>query len=65
MTRFYDPNGNYVAYCGDFRHLYDQFGKYIGYFLNNFLYSIQGETIGYVKDRAVYNSRGQQLYFAR
>jgi hypothetical protein len=65
MTRFYDPNGNYVAYCGDFRHLYDQFGKYIGYFLNNSLFNIQGETIGFVKDRAVYNSKGQQLYFAR
>ena len=65
MVRFYDSNGKYAAYCGDFRNLYDQFGRYIGYFLNDLLYNLRGETIGFVKERAVYDNSGQKLYFTR
>ncbi len=65
MARFYDSDGNFAAYCGDFRNLYDRFGKYIGYFLNNFLYNLSGEAIGYVKDKSVFDNNGRQLYFTR
>jgi len=65
MARFYDPRGNFVAYSSDFRNLYDRFGKFIGYFLNNLLYNLSGETIGYVKEKVVFDNAGQQLYFTR
>jgi len=63
MVRFYDSNGKYAAYCGDFRNLYDQFGRYIGYFLNNLLYNLSGESIGYVKEKVVFDHSGKKLFF--
>ena len=65
MARFYDASGTFVAYSGDFRNLYDRFGKYIGYFLNNILFDLSGAQIGYVKEKSVYNNEGIQLYFTR
>ncbi|MBS1682967.1 MAG: hypothetical protein JST48_14740 [Bacteroidetes bacterium] len=65
MARFYDIDGNYVAYCGDFRNLYDRFGKFIGYFLNNFLYDLRGDQIGFVREKCIYNNQGAQLYFTK
>ncbi len=65
MVRFYDPNGKFAAYCGDFRNLYDQFGRYIGYFLNDLLYNLSGEAIGYVKEKVVFDHSGRKLFFTR
>lgn len=65
MARFYDINGNFVAYSSDFKNLYDRFGKYIGYFLNDLLCNLSGETIGYIREKSIYNNQGQRLYFTR
>lgn len=63
MIKYYDPNGVYVAYCPDDKHLFNEETEPIGYFFNGFLYSIKGEALGHVKDKKILDKRGQVIYY--
>jgi hypothetical protein len=54
--------GHYYGIVG--KRLFDPSGKYIGYFLDNYLHSKNGAIIGYKykKGKWIYNKKGQALY---
>lgn len=63
MKYYYDPNGNYKAYCNDEKHLYSESGDYLGYFLNGFFYNEHGESLGYIRGNWIYNNVGTAIYY--
>ena len=65
MTKYYDPNGTYVAYCPDNKNLFNDETEHIGYFSNGFLYSIKGEALGHVKENTILDKKGQIIYYTK
>ncbi len=65
MTKYYDPNGVYVAYSTDNQNLFNEETERIGYFRNGFLYSLKGEAIGHIKDKTILDKRGQAIYYSK
>lgn len=63
MTKYFDRNGNYMAYCPDGKHLFNDDTELIGYFVNGFLYDKKGQAIGHVKGKHILNKAGQTLYY--
>jgi hypothetical protein len=65
MTKYYNPDGVYVAYCPDDKNLFNDDTEHIGYFFNGFLYSIKGEALGHVKGEKILDKRGQMIYYTK
>lgn len=63
MTQYFDPGGNYKAYCNDGKNLFSESGAHIGYFFNGFLYDTKATAIGYVKGKWILAKNGQPLYY--
>ncbi|MEO7988470.1 MAG: 4-fold beta flower protein [Chryseolinea sp.] len=65
MTKYYDINGNYKAYCNDDKHLFNEAGVHIGSFSNGFLYDPKGIAVGHVKGKQILSKSGQPLYYTK
>lgn len=63
MTKYYDPSGNYKAYCKEGKNLFNESDEHIGYFFNGFLYDTKGIAIGHVKGKWILDKKGQPLYY--
>ena len=63
MTKYFDRNKNYVAYCPDGKNLFNEATEHIGYFVNGFLYNIKGLAIGHVKGKYILDKAGQVIYY--
>ena len=63
MTKYYKPDGTYVAYTTDDKNLFNDTAEHIGYFSNGFLYNIQGKAIGHIKGKQILDKGGHTLYF--
>jgi hypothetical protein len=63
MTKYYDRNGTYKAYCPDGKNLFNEETEHIGYFQNGFLYETKGMAIGHVKGKWVLDKGGQPIYY--
>jgi hypothetical protein len=64
MTKYYDPNGTYKAYCNEGKNLFSVSGEHIGYFFNGFLYDTKGIAIGHVKGKWILDKKGQPIYYS-